>query len=231
MQRLAELKSLLGPLTSENDEIGDDHKYDDYGCVLLCWGSPSSCHVLAVNHIGRNIDQELFWKKLQMAWNDTRGRWRQKMPWYRIRSVEQVKIRLVGPIARAKDLFHGVYNPANKAIEAEKRKLQETIRAFPEFSVPNSDDDFSEGDPCFYDYKHGSIYHNEQYCDLLTYGGTFGFQDEEIPDLTCSVEEYYKKKERLTRLKMEPLRTLLFQNPKMAVYNELWNAKLVHSSK
>ena len=42
---------------------------------------------------------------------------------------------------------------------------------------------------------------------------------------------YYKNRELLTRLEMEPLRTLLFQNPKMAVYNKLENAKLVYSSK
>ncbi|WEW60038.1 hypothetical protein PRK78_005522 [Emydomyces testavorans] len=75
-------------INKRNNKIGDDHKYDDCGCVLLCWASPSSCHVLAANHT--------------------------KMPWYKIWSVEQVKIRLVGPIKGAKDLFHGVYKPANK---------------------------------------------------------------------------------------------------------------------
>lgn len=45
------------------------------------------------------------------------------------------------------------------------------------------------------------------------------------------MEEYYKSRERLKRLKMEPLRTLLFQNPKMTVYNKLENAELVYSSK
>jgi hypothetical protein len=53
----------------------------------------------------------------------------------------------------------------------------------------------------------------------------------EFPDITYSAEEFYQNQKRLTRLKMEPLWTLLFQNPKMVVYNELENTELVYSSK
>lgn len=226
-RRLADLKNLLGPLTCGNDSSGDDHKHEDSGCVLLCWGSSSSCRVLAVNHIGRTIDQELFWKKLQTAWYDTRGRWRQKMPWYGIRSVKRVEICLVGPDPKTKDLFYGVYQPADKALETEKQKLRESISTFSGYPKPDSFDELEFG-PCWYDYERGFTVHSPEVCSLLDYpvDSDLGF-----PDPTCPVEELQKNKERLKRLEMEPLRTLLFQNPKMAVYNELENAELVYSSK
>lgn len=63
-------------------------------------------------------------------------------------------------------------------------------------------------------------------CDGINYNPEWGIDSFS----TCSVEEFYKNNERLERLKMEPLRTLLFQNPKMAVYNELENAELVYTS-
>lgn len=216
-RRLAELKNLLRPLTHEND---------DSGCVMLCWGSSSSCRVLAVNHIGPAIDQELFWNKLQTAWYNTRGRWRQNMPWYGIRSVKQVKIRLVGPDPKAKDLFYGVYQPADKALETEKRKLRESMSTFSEYDPEQYPDIVFPGDiPCWYDHRSGHMVHNEDTCILylIEYDDDF--------NLTCDVEEHYRNRERLTKMKMESLRTLLFQNPKMAVYNELDNAELVYSSK
>ncbi|PVH70646.1 hypothetical protein DL98DRAFT_540678 [Cadophora sp. DSE1049] len=219
-RRLADLKNLLGPLTCQNDSSGDD----DSGCVLLCWGGSSSCRVLAVNHIGGSIDQEVFWKKLQRAWYDTRGRWRQKMPWYGIRSVKQVEIRLVSPDPNAKDLFLGVYQPADKALETWKQKLRESMSTFshdPEPEIDDGRDHISDG--CYYDFGKGFTTHNLWDC--------IGYSDPDGGTPTCPVEEFYENEKRLARLMMEPLRTLLFQNPKMAVYNELENAVLVHSSK
>ncbi|KFZ03646.1 hypothetical protein V502_10773 [Pseudogymnoascus sp. VKM F-4520 (FW-2644)] len=224
IRRLADLENLLGPLNSENDDSGDEHKLDDSGCVLLCWGSSSDCRVLVVNYIGRTIDQELFWKKLQTAWYDTRGRWRQKMPWYGIRSVKQVEIRLVGPDPKANDIFHGVYQLADKALETEKQKLRERMS---KARLPDYDDleyEYLEY-VCQYDPETGYTGHWRD-CDGIGYD-----PEEDIDTLsTCDVEAFYQNSERLNRLKMEPLRTLLFQNPKMAVYNELENAKLVYSS-
>ncbi|KAG4432540.1 hypothetical protein IFR05_011975 [Cadophora sp. M221] len=86
------------------------------------------------------------------------------------------------------------------------------------------DDEF---DPCWYDFRRGFTVHNYLECEGFGYGDP----DTGIPEPTCPVEEFYENEKRLTRLKMEPLRTLLFRNPKMAVYNELENAVLVHSSK
>ena len=223
-RRLADLKNLLGPLTRENDSSGDD----DSGCVLLCWGGSSSCRVLAVNHIGGSIDQELFWKKLQTAWYDTRGRWQQKLPWYRIRSVKQVEIRLVGPDPNTKDLFHGVFQPADKALETKEQRLRENASTFSDYPEPEPDlyDDYEdhESDPCWYDFRKGFTIHKRDDDGLAMCG-------VEFPNITCPVEEFYENQKRLMRLKIEPLRTLLFQNPKMAVYNELENTELVYSSK
>lgn len=219
-QRLTILKNLLRPIT-END---------DSGCVLLCWGSSSSCHVLAVNHIGPAIDQELFWNKLQTAWYNTRGRWRQKVPWYGIRNVKQVMIRLVGVDPKAEDLLYGVYQPADKALETEKRNLQGSMSTFSEYD-PEQDPSFDfpedmQDIPCWYDHKSGITVHNEDTC--IPFNCDY---DGDIPNIKCDVQEHYRNRERLTKLKMEPLRPLLFQNPKMAVYNELENAELVYSSK
>jgi hypothetical protein len=234
-QRLADLKNLLGPLNSENDDSGDKHKRDDSGCVLLCWGSSSDCRALAVNHIERTIDQKLFWKNLQTAWYNTRGRWRQIIPWYGIRSVKQVEIRLVGPDPKAKDVFHGVYQPADKVLESEKQKLWEsmstvTLPHYLDYYLPDNEESMSEEEyhelqsyPCQYDTKRGLTVHGKD-CHGLTH-------DLEEDIFLCPVEEFYKNSERLKRLKMEPLRTLLFQNPNMAVYNELENVELVYSSK
>ncbi|KAH7311900.1 hypothetical protein BKA65DRAFT_574573 [Rhexocercosporidium sp. MPI-PUGE-AT-0058] len=153
-RRLTDLKNLLSPLTRENDGSGDDPKYDDSGCVLLCWGSSSSCHALAVDNIGRTIDQELFWKKLQTAWYNTRGRWRQKMPWYGIRRMKQVEIRLVSPDPKDKDLFHGVYQSVDKVLETEKQKLWESMSTttLPDYREPECEEEFY--DPWFYPCRY-----------------------------------------------------------------------------
>ncbi|KFY29419.1 hypothetical protein V493_02375 [Pseudogymnoascus sp. VKM F-4281 (FW-2241)] len=233
-RRLADLKDQLSPLTCGNDGSDGVHNDDDSGCVLLCWGSSYSCRMLAVNHIGSSIDQELFWNKLQTAWYDTRGEWRQKMPWYRIRNVKQVEIRLVGPDPNAKDLFYGVYQPADKFLETKKQRLQESVSTFSETLEPEQDDyndyvdydDYYENDLCWYDSMKGSTVHVPWNCAAWNCAAW-----EEFPVSTCPVEDFHENQKRLMRLKMEPLRTLLFQNPNMAVYNELDNAELVHSSK
>lgn len=238
-QRLADLKNLLGPLNSEKDDSGDELKLDDSGCVLLCWGSSSDCRVLVVNHIGRNIDHELFWRKLQTAWYDTRGRWRQKMPWYGIQSVKQVEIRLVGPDPKAKDVFYGVYQLADKDLETEKQKLRESMSTVTLSDTPPDREDlyhedlyyeeqyYEDPDVCRYDPETGSTRHGTD-CDIFYYDPE---TDYDISISPWPVEEFYKNSKRLEKLKMEPLRTLLFQNPKMAVYNELENAELVYTSR
>jgi len=236
-RHLWDLKNILSPLTRDDDDgSNDDHRNDDSGCVLLCWGSSTNCRVLAVNHISRTIDQEMFWKKLQSAWYDARGRWRQRMPWYGIRSVKQVEVRLVGPDPDARDVFHGVWRLVDAEIEAEKQELLERVSTsklerestFSDYPEPDpwGEDNF-ESYPCRYDYKRGFTDHNPLCCDTYQYCGD---PDYEIPDPTCPVEERQKDREKLDRLAMEPLRTLLFQNPKLAVYNELENADLVYSS-
>ncbi|KFY19200.1 hypothetical protein V493_08081 [Pseudogymnoascus sp. VKM F-4281 (FW-2241)] len=244
-QRLADLKTLLGPLTRKIDGTGDGDKLDNSGCVLLCWGSSSSCRVMAVPHIERTIDRELFWKKLQTAWYGTRGWWQQKVPWYGVRSVKRVDIRLVGPDAKAEDVFHGVYQPADKALETEMEKLRESAReaemqnpeestgifADSESKLDPYDDDLSEIDPCWYNHDKGFTIHNPEVCGVLKYGYNGLWSNPNWGPLTCPVGKSDRIRERLTRLEMEPLRTLLLQNPKMAVYNELANAELVHTSR
>ena len=154
------------------------------------------------------------------------------MPWYGIRNVKQIEIRLINPDPKAKDLFYGVYQPADKALETRKQKLLESMSTFSPDPDPDPDpdpfDDLSEFDPCWYDHKRGFTVQREG-CDHHIYGGYGDDPDLGIPP--CPVGEFHKDEERLTRLEMEPLRTLLFQNPKMAVYNELDNAGLVYSSR
>lgn len=88
-QRQKDLKRLLGPLQS------GDSNTDSAGYVLLCWG-PSPCQVLAVKHMERDMDHELFWKRLRAAWYVQRGRWRSRMPWYGIKDVRMVEVRNLG---------------------------------------------------------------------------------------------------------------------------------------
>lgn len=156
------------------------------------------------------------------------------MPWYGIRSVKQVEIRLVGPDPNSKNLFYGVYQPVDKALETKQQRLQESVNTFLETLESEQDDhddlidyddyDYYYNDPCEYDFGKGSTMHNPWNCDaFIAY--------EYCPELTCPVEDFHENQKQLERLKMEPLRTLLFQNPNMAVYNELYNAELVHSSK
>jgi hypothetical protein len=92
-QRCKDLKRLLGPLQS------DDGDSDGPGCVLLCWGGPSACHVLAVEHMERDMDHELFWKRLRGAWFAQRGRWCLHLPWYGIKGVRTVEVRGLGFLA------------------------------------------------------------------------------------------------------------------------------------
>lgn len=162
------------------------------------------------------------------------------MPWYGIRSVKQVEIRLVGPDPKAKDVFYGVYQLADKALETEKQKLRESMSTVTLSDTPPDHKDLDYEEQyyeekyyedlyvCRYDPETGFTRHGTE-CDVFYY-------DPERDDISisispCSVEEFYKNSKRLERLKMEPLRTLLFQNPKMAVYNELKNAELVYSSR
>jgi hypothetical protein len=115
--------------------------------------------------------------------------------------------------------------PSDKALETEKQKLRESMSTFSDYPYPEPEPEFG---PYRYDYQRGfTVYHPEDCGGLECHGDP----DLGFPDPTCPMEEYYKSRERLKRLKMEPLRTLLFQNPKMTVYNKLENAELVYSSK
>lgn len=140
--------------------------------------------------------------------------------------MKQVEIRLIGPDPKAKDLFYGVYQPADKALETKEQRLRESASTFSNHLElePDLYGDNDDPEHCRYDSRAGFTVHHPWACDGLA-------ACEEFPDITCPVEEFYKNQKLLTRLKMEPLRTLLFQNPKMAVYNELENAELVYSNK
>jgi hypothetical protein len=100
--------------------------------------------------------------------------------------------------------------------------------AFSDYPEPERKlhDDYEdhEFDPCRYDFRKSFTIHQRDDDGLATCG-------VEFLDITCPAKEFYENQKPPTRMKMEPLWTLLFQNPKMAVYNELENTELVYSSK
>jgi hypothetical protein len=134
------------------------------------------------------------------------------MPWYGIRSMKQVEIRLGSPNPKAKDQFLGIYQLAGKTLEITRQKLRESMSTttLPDYRKPETKEEFR--DPCFhpcrYNSKRGFTDHNPERCD----GGAFDPEMGVIMDSTCSVEVFYKNSKQLTRLNMEPLRKLLFQN-------------------
>jgi hypothetical protein len=112
--------------------------------------------------------------------------------------------------------------PSDKALETEKQKLREYEHLL-RLPVPRARARIRS-----LPVRLPERFHHPEDCGGLE---CHGDPDLGFPDPTCPMEEYYKSRERLKRLKMEPLLTLLFQNPKMTVYNKLENAELVYSSK
>lgn len=88
--------------------------------------------------------------------------------------MKQVEIHLVGPDPKAKDLFHGVYQPADKALETKQQKLRESVSTFSDYPEPELDlDDVCEDPefgPCRYDFRKGFTIHHPWGCDGLGYG-------------------------------------------------------------
>jgi hypothetical protein len=233
---IADVKRLLNPLTSEEEGLVDEGStiYNE-GSVFLCWGSATNCRVLSVKHFQRDMDHELFWKKLHHAWYQTRGEWRHKIPWYGIRDVKMVDIRLAGPVRGCPDQFHGVFQSIDGEVQREKEKLRQKIRKFQEAEAEadrerwrkrSDEDDYYDydydyddwdWDKCVYDAKLGRTLHGDECIANLSQ-----FQED------CEHGEHPESKNRLNGLMMESLRTSLFLNPQMAVFHKLSNSDLVH---
>uniref|UniRef100_A0A8H7K0Y3 Uncharacterized protein n=1 Tax=Bionectria ochroleuca TaxID=29856 RepID=A0A8H7K0Y3_BIOOC len=232
---IADVKRLLNPLTSEEEGLVDEGStiYNE-GSVFLCWGSATNCRVLSVKHFQRDMDHELFWKKLHHAWYQTRGEWRHKIPWYGIRDVKMVNIRLAGPVRGCPDQFHGVFQSIDGEVQREKEKLRQKIRKFQEAEAEadrerwrkrSDEDDYYDydydyddwdWDKCVYDAKLGRTLHGDECIANLSQ-----FQED------CEHGEHPESKNRLNGLMMESLRTSLFLNPQMAVFHRLSNSDLV----
>jgi hypothetical protein len=114
----------------------------------------------------------------------------------------------------------------DSCIEAEKQTLRETIRSYrPPFKKDWVDDECEDSGVCSYSYDSGETIH-----DIYSWPrNAFPLFDGYVPPYPVSEHQDHKK--RLAKLEMEPLQTLLFQNPKMAVHNELFNANLVYYSR
>jgi hypothetical protein len=141
----------------------------------------------------------------------------------------QLQIRLVGPDPDTKGLFRGVYRMLDSDIEAEKQKLREKIRSYrPPVEKYWVEDQLVSSRVCKYNYVIGETIHDYYSCPQKNYepGSPFNHY---IPP--CPVSEHRDNEKRLAELEMEPLGTPLFQNPKMAVHNELFNANLVYCRK
>ncbi|RYP35224.1 hypothetical protein DL767_003890 [Monosporascus sp. MG133] len=240
-QRIAEIERLLEPLTSEDEEAGKTPASYDDGFVFLCWGDTTNCRVLRVKHFQADMDHELFWKRLQKTWFQMRGQWRRKLPWYAIRNVRMVDVRLVGPVPDRPGLYHGTYRLLDDELEAKKESLRRKIKPFKdeierksreqriqhlvdygedaEFSFePDWEDDSDYSDDverCTYDEKLGLTRHGLACCTL-----------EENED--CDAGEPFVSENVLNGLMMEPLRASLLRNPHLAVYHNLSNKELVH---
>lgn len=118
-------------------------------------------------------------------------------------------------------MFRGVYRMLD--IEAEKQKLRENMSLCRRPVEPDFVEDMCEL------YRvcgvcNGYIYRS---CPENNFPTGYPF-DDYIPP--CPGWEHHDDEKRLAELEMEPLQTLLFQNPKMAVHNELFNANLVYYS-
>ncbi|VUC23939.1 unnamed protein product [Clonostachys rosea] len=235
-QFIADVKRVLDPLTSQEDGLPNkDCTIYNEGSVFLCWGSAANSRVLNVKHIQRNMDHELFWKRLNHTWYQARGEWRRKIPWYGIRDVKMVDIRLVGPIRDYPDQFYGVFQLIDEEIRREKEELKQKIKRFQEIEAEaakerwrkNFDDgsdeyDFDDYDDydwhkCAYDAKLGRTLHGDHCIAEMSQ-----YQED------CNDGEYPESENRLNGLMMESLRTSLFQNPQLAVYHKLSNSDIVH---
>lgn len=231
-QHVTEIDRLFDPLTNE-DEHPD-------GFVFLCWGNATSCRVQGVKHFQHNIDHVLFWKKLQTAWFQARGQWRRKIPWYGIRNVKLVDVRLAGPVTDVPEEFHGTYQILDEQLEAKKRNYLKVVEKFQEEDLKamermiekqkwrqdvgldhlDYDEYYYDYDPdeCTYDRKLNRVDHSD-HC-------LWAFEREQYEP--CDVQTRYTAQDKLNGLLMEPLRTTLFRNPELALYHKLLNGDLVH---
>jgi hypothetical protein len=141
----------------------------------------------------------------------------------------QLQIRLVGPDPDTKGLFRGVYRMLDSDIEAEKQRLREKMRSYrPPVEKDWVEYEFDDSRVCKYNYFSGETIHDPYNCPRNDYEPGYPFY-RYIP--SCPVSEHCDNEKRLAELEMEPLGTPLFQNPKMAVHNELFIMNLVYCRK
>lgn len=231
-QYVKEIDRLFDPLTNESEHSD--------GFVFLCWGDATSCRIQGVKHFQHDMDDVLFWKKLNTAWFQARGEWRRKIPWYGIRNVQVADVRLAGPVTDVPEEFHGTYQILDEQLEAEKRKHLQVVKKLQveedlkdmermikeKRRIDNHDYDYDydyyddyDLDQCIYDQRLNRVDHSN----------ACSWANEESEDTeVCGVEERYTSQDKLNGLLMEPLRTSLFRNPKLALYHKLSNKDLVH---
>ena len=119
-----------------------------------------------------------------------------------------------------------MYKRLEDVIETEKQKLREEMSTYCD-PIPDETESCYPS-VCTYDCLTGSTTHSFDRCPEIAYY-LESPEEEYVPP--CPVSKYRDNKNRLAQLEMEPLRTLLFQNPKIAVYNEVCNTDLVYCSK
>ncbi|KAK4185327.1 hypothetical protein QBC35DRAFT_534290 [Podospora australis] len=228
----------------------------DVGCVLLCWGREADCRVVAVPHIPRSTDHELFWKEIRKGWSNALvrrswgpprlSRWLLgwKLPWWGVKAVKLVKIRILGRLdnivvlrQQAGGIDHqgeegaimcGVWKDWDLSQDQAMLKqsyADEKRTGF--WWCRDKEPDYDAGDwewelyPCCYSSQDDRIVHNatdSSGCRKHLHDGDRG----------CDVENSFRQD--LDQLEMELFRTQLFHRPDLAVHHDLGNERLVHST-
>ncbi|KAK4164078.1 hypothetical protein QBC43DRAFT_318676 [Cladorrhinum sp. PSN259] len=136
-------------------------------CLLICdgeLGPEHLSHVIPVP-LGRNLelcDYVEIWKRIQRTWYKNRGRWRKwLLPFYGVKSMEPVEIRLVGRFASDRDTMRGI-------LSSVKAKVKQEIESLDEKNVEHNGGfyplDDSRDSARYQYYPHANAYSHSKLC-------------------------------------------------------------------
>lgn len=208
--RKEQLQRVLDPLMSR-----------DSSTLLLCSGEEDSCRIIPA-HIRDSADSTAQWSKARRVWNQHNMNWRSWLPWYGVKSVSVVKVRLcplvadnctlltviqvkiAGQTPRAKhipkppEVFVGVYRAEHTKAETSRLGDMDT-------------DFFTGGYECLLDKS------DHRWNHALACPSTVG---EVGPGWNCPYEDQLKARRYLSRLQSRPFLHMLFCNPALATEHE-----------
>ncbi|KAJ0109502.1 hypothetical protein J7T55_000428 [Diaporthe amygdali] len=175
----------------------------DSSTLLLCGGEEDCCRIIPA-HIRDSADSTAQWTEAQRVWNQHNMNWRSWLPWYGVKSVSVVKVKIAGKMPRVKqvpkqpEIFIGVYRP-----EDTKAEISRLGDINPDF--------FTDEFECLLD-KSDYTWSHDLACPSTAGELELGW--------TCPYEDNLRARRSLSRLQNRPFLSILFCNPALAEEHE-----------